>query len=164
MSLGEITKESLINKYGSGWFSIVNENCSSGWIDLINNSNHQLYLEQVNILPLGLEKKISLHWFQHFFIHNDWRRFKVSLPDGVSFHGNWLDVPFPNSTEIKLSFNYRGEDTITLNDPSYNWYELFIFIDELMWRQGRVLDIGITGLSLKDISPSRKVIEIDWSS
>ena len=92
-----ITKESLIEKNGNFWFKCVNDNTCDDWIDSINEYNHKMYIENFDNIPIGLEKKISLHWFSYFFNWNKMDTYKVD-----NFHGNWLDVPFPYKSGIKL--------------------------------------------------------------
>jgi hypothetical protein len=116
---------------------------------------------------MGLEKKISLGWFMHFF---SWMKIDTYSVDikGASFHGNWLDVPYPYADEITLWDIKRD-----LPDPCYNWYELFLIINEMMWEGGRCLDIGITSVGQKTTEIGKekdgypilkKVIEVSWSS
>jgi hypothetical protein len=155
----DYTREELIEKYGQDWIDMVDESTSDGWLKMFNDYKHSYYVENFDKIPMGLEKKVALGWFMHFFNWNDMDAFQVSV-DETSFHGNWLDVPFPNATEINL----MGNDTRKLKDPCYNWYELFIIIDDLMWNQGRVFDIGITSINIKRLSQDRQVIEVWWSS
>ena len=97
-------------------------------------------------------------WFQHFF---SWDKddFRVKI-EGSKFEGDWLDVPFPDATEINLC----GYNTRFLNEPSYNWCELFIIINDLMFRQGRLFDIGITSINHKTASFDERIISVWWSS
>ena len=159
-----ITKETLTKKYGDFWFKCVDDNHSEGWINTINQYNQTMYIEEFDNIPMGLEKKISLHWFSHFFNWKKMDTYQVSVDGNSSFHGNWLDVPFPNSTHIKHCLDFDDRDITTLKDTSYNWYELFIMMDELMWKSGRVLDIGITDVSVENLNINNKVITIGVSS
>ena len=147
----EFTREFLEDKYGSFRISYIDENHSKDWLESLNNSNKKIYTQNFEKIPMGLNKKVSLYFFQHFF---NWDKTGFQVDN---FHGNWLDVPFPNVTHMKYCLG-----TIILPDLSYNWYELFIVMDDIMWDTGRVLDVGIT--SLKPSKDNDKVLEVDWSS
>jgi len=158
------TIEELSEKYGKELIEEINESHCDGWLELVNDYDHSFFVRNHQHIPMGLEKKISLGWFMHFFswMHMD------TFSACESFHGNWLDVPFPYADEITLWDIKRD-----LPDPCYNWYELFIIIDEMMWEQGRCLDIGITSVELvrKTIGENengypihKKIIEVNWSS
>jgi len=156
----DYTREELKEKYGKNWLENTNienldEYLSDEDLKLFNDFDHSMYVEYFDKIPMGLEKKVSLGWFMHFF---KWDKtdFQVCVGDDT-FRGNWLDVPFPNAKEINLC----GEDTRKLKDPCYNWYELFLIIDDLMWNQGRMFDIGITSI---DYDLKTEVISVWWSS
>ncbi len=151
----EFTREFLEDRYGSLVIDIIDESHTKDWIDIINNYNEEFFTQNFEKVPEGLNFKISLHFFQYFF-NWDKKGYKVE-----NFHGNWLDVPFPNVTHIKHFMDRDNRDMITL-PKMCNWYELFIFMDEIMWNSGRVLDIGITSLSLS--KDNDKVLEFCVSS
>lgn len=158
----DITRAHLIEKYGRDVVEFIDESHCEDWLELRNKYDHQLFLENYQHIPMGLEKKISLGWFMHFFSWMHMDEYQVEIED-ASFHGNWLDVPFPYAEKITLGGTPIERD---LPDPCYNWYELFLIINDIMWEQGRCLDIGITSLcmpSMRDIR-KEKVIQVDWSS
>jgi hypothetical protein len=155
----QFTREFLEEKYGSLVINYIDESHSKDWLDTINKYNEKFFTQNCEKVQLGLNKKVSLHFFQHFF---NWDKTGFQVDN---FHGNWLDVPFPNVTHIKHMLDRDDEGTISLPDLCYNWYELFILMDRIMWDSGRVLDIGISGLTLtNDIKLGDNVLIVDVSS
>lgn len=152
----DITREHLIENYGTDLVESIDESHREDWLELMNHYDHRFFVENYQHIPMGLEKKISIGWFMHFFSWMQMDAYSVEI-EGASFHGNWLDVPFPYADEITL---YRIKRD--LPDPCYNWYELFVIINDMMWEQGRCLDIGITGVRMDN--NQKRVIVVDWSS
>jgi len=156
-----LTREHLVKKYGESWimqleeFHINYTNEDGDWLYHLNRANRDTFWENEKRIPKGLELKISLYWFQHFFPENK-DSFSVE-----GFTGDFLDVPFnfENIDAIEI-----GEQSIDLPDSSYNWYELFILMNELMWRTGRVLDIGITSLEVEENKDGSKRLEVYLST
>ena len=157
----DITREELIKKYGKNLVESIDESHCDGWLELRNNQNHRMFVEHYQHIPMGLEKKISLGWFMHFFSWMKMDTYSVDI-DGASFHGNWLDVPYPYADHIVVLGNHFINDQ-ELPDPCYNWYELFLIIDEMMWGGERCLDIGITSVGI-DHRYTGKAILVGWSS
>jgi len=165
----DITREELVEKYGNDFVASMDKSHCVGWLEMRNDYDHKIFVENHHLIPMGLEKKISLGWFMHFFSWMKMDTYSVGI-EGASFHGNWLDVPYPYADEIVISYPVIKRD---LPDPCYNWYELFLIIDEMMWKGGRCLDIGITsvGMNTTQIGKEddgypilKKVIEVMWSS
>jgi hypothetical protein len=156
----DITREGLIEKYGEDLVESIDESHCENWLEVVNDFDHEMFVENYHLIPMGLEKKISLGWFMHFFSWMKMDTYSVGI-EGASFHGNWLDVPYPYADEIVLSYPVIKRD---LPDPCYNWYELFLIIDEMMWEGGRCLDIGITNIGIESNSSDNKVISVGWSS
>ena len=146
------TKEDILNRYDIMTMGLIEEG-SPDSLDILNNYNHSFYVKNFNKIPMGLEKKISLGFFQHFFNWDKMNSFQVE-----PFRGNWLDVPFPYAKTICMH-NHIIDSTLELKDDCYNWYELFLIMNDMMFRQGRLLDIGITSISFDN-----KIITLDWSS
>ena len=118
-----------------------------------DGTNQRFYTrikEDNKFIPMGLEKKINIYWFQHFFYWDEVDRYSVS-----GFTGDWLNVPFPRSKKIYL------EDEIVreLKQDSYNWYELVQFINDMLIEQGRFNDIGITSV----ICDGKELNSQNWS-
>ena len=103
-------------------------------------------------IPMGLEKKINIYWFQHFFYWDELDHFSFR----GNFYGDWLLVPFPSSKRITLNDQCERE----LKQESYNWYELVQFINDMVIEGERFHDIGITGMEEWD----GETISIGWSS
>ena len=157
----DYTQEELWKKYGNNWMSrygmsekdFKEDYLGEDLLKDLNNANHKIFLENFDKIPMGLEKKIHLCWFQHCFSWNKIDDFHFSK----LFNGNWLEVPFPNATSIECD----GMET-KLEDPCYNWYELFILMNDIMFRYGRLADCGITNIYMK--KDKNKKISFDWGS
>ena len=142
----DYTQEELWKKYGNYWMRHYSMNekdfkedyLSEDLLKDLNNANHKIFLENFDKIPMGLEKKIHLCWFQHCFSWNQIDNFHFSK----LFNGNWLEVPFPNAKSISNC----GQITQELEDPCYNWYELFIIMNDLCFKYGRLADFGITSI------------------
>jgi hypothetical protein len=108
----------------------------------------------VNV-PKGLENKINIYWFLYFFTypegvkHFGFQEYEVDIKneDGeeINFSGDWLDVPFPYANKIRIDSLERE-----LTDDFYNWFELVQYMNDLLIEEGRLVDLGITGMSYKD--------------
>ena len=157
-----ITKEYINKKYGNANLKRMEEAHSDDMLEHLNDWNSKVFQEVKDQLPIGLENKICVSWFQHFF-NRDEKQINKNFTPSIfiegkqvdSFNCNWLDVPFPNAKSIELSKDNR----IDLVDDAYNWYELFIIINDLMWKYGRLLDIGITSIECAE-----NKICVNWSS
>ena len=155
----EITRDNLITKYGKGLVNHLDKTHNNGWLDELNTYNHKYFLEIQKYIPEGLEKKIYLPWFGYLF-----SKATVGWTEGdcSSFRGNWLDVPFPNA-DVLIFHGYR-EQVRDLPDDCYNWFELFVIMNDLMWKQGRIWDISINNVDV-DIEPDgKRIINVYWSS
>ena len=157
-----ITKEYINKKYGYTNLKRMEEAHSDDMLEHLNDANSRVFQEVKDQLPIGLENKICVYWFQHFF-NRDEKQINKNFTPSIfiegkqvdSFNCNWLDVPFPNAKSIELSKDNR----IDLVDDAYNWYELFILMNDLMWKYGRLLDIGITSIECAE-----NKICVNWSS
>ena len=157
-----ITKEYINKKYGNANLKRMEEAHSDDMLEHLNDWNSKVFQEVKDQLPIGLENKICVSWFQHFF-NRDEKQINKNFTPSIfiegkqvdSFNCNWLDVPFPNAKSIELSKDNR----IDLVDDAYNWYELFILMNDLMWKYGRLLDIGITSIECAE-----NKICVNWSS
>lgn len=157
-----ITKEYINKKYGYTNLKRMEEAHSDDMLEHLNDWNSKVFQEVKDQLPIGLENKICVYWFQHFF-NRDEKQINKNFTPSIfiegkqvdSFNCNWLDVPFPNAKSIELSKDNR----IDLVDDAYNWYELFILMNDLMWKYGRLLDIGITSIECAE-----NKICVNWSS
>ena len=157
-----ITKEYINKKYGNANLKRMEEAHSDDMLEHLNDANSRVFQEVKDQLPIGLENKICVSWFQHFF-NRDEKQINKNFTPSIfiegkqvdSFNCNWLDVPFPNAKSIELSKDNR----IDLVDDAYNWYELFILMNDLMWKYGRLLDIGITSIECAE-----NKICVNWSS
>jgi len=157
-----ITKEYINKKYGYTNLKRMEEAHSDDMLEHLNDWNSKVFQEVKDQLPIGLENKICVSWFQHFF-NRDEKQINKNFTPSIfiegkqvdSFNCNWLDVPFPNAKSIELSKDNR----IDLVDDAYNWYELFILMNDLMWKYGRLLDIGITSIECAE-----NKICVNWSS
>jgi len=157
-----ITKEYINKKYGYTNLKRMEEAHSDDMLEHLNDANSRVFQEIKDQLPIGLENKICVYWFQHFF-NRDEKQINKNFTPSIfiegkqvdSFNCNWLDVPFPNAKSIELSKDNR----IDLVDDAYNWYELFILMNDLMWKYGRLLDIGITSIECAE-----NKICVNWSS
>ena len=157
-----ITKEYINKKYGNAHLKRMEEAHSDDMLEHLNDWNSKVFQEVKDQLPIGLENKICVSWFQHFF-NRDEKQINKNFTPSIfiegkqvdSFNCNWLDVPFPNAKSIELSKDNR----IDLVDDAYNWYELFILMNDLMWKYGRLLDIGITSIECAE-----NKICVNWSS
>jgi len=169
----EIKKDDLRKTLGNAVVNRVESSSCNDWLDDVNRCNKETYEKHKEKLAMGIERKISLHWFRLFF-NKDGYKVDMNTPrvfaSKVSRFNrfNWLDVPFPQADKIQIGieqseiYGYHYED---LPERSYNWYELFLLIDKLMWRQGRCIDIAITSLnSYLNESTGEKTIVIEWSS
>ena len=157
-----ITKEYINKKYGNANLKRMEEAHSDDMLEHLNDANSRVFQEVKDQLPIGLENKICVYWFQHFF-NRDEKQINKNFTPSIfiegkqvdSFNCNWLDVPFPNAKSIELSKDNR----IDLVDDAYNWHELFIIINDLMWKYGRLLDIGISSIECAE-----NKICVNWSS
>ena len=111
------------------------------WLKELSDANHKIFLENYTKMPKGLEKKIHLCWFQHCF---NWDNDSYHFCD--LFKGNWSEVPFPNATQINFIDDYAKEFS---NPP--NWYEIFLGMNDLLFRFGRLVDFAISGIEFKPI-------------
>ena len=167
-----ITKEYINKKYGNANLKRMEEAHSDDMLEHLNDWNSKVFQEVKDQLPIGLENKICVYWFQHFFNRDEKQINKNFTPsiyisdnpdffntkDEVdSFNCNWLDIPFPNAKSIQLLGD--SDNRIDLVDDAYNWYELFIIINDLMWKYGRLLDIGISSIECAE-----NKICVNWSS
>ena len=162
----DLSKKKLHEKYGEVWlenYGIDNPNevIDDEGLKILNDYDHEMLINNFDKIPMGLEKKIHLGWFQHFFSWDKIDTYSAEVQGG--FRGNWLDVPFPYAKSIYVD-GYQKFST-QLTDPTYNWYELFIIINDLMFQHGRLLDIGITSVQMKiNEKDGTREIKVDWSS
>ena len=169
----EVKKDDLRKTLGHSVLHRVESSSCEDWLDDVNRCNKNAYEKYKDKLATGIERKISLHWFRYFFNRDGYR---VDMNTPYVFYNkvsrvdrfNWLEVPFPQADKIQIGietseiYGYHYED---LPEQSYNWYELFLKIDKLMWRQGRCIDIAITSLnSYLNKTTGEKTIVIEWSS
>lgn len=144
------------NIIDSETYNMINENHCDNWLEHLDEANESVFEENKDLIPMGLEKKISLYFFQHFFNWKDMDKYSpIYNQTANAFVGNWLDVPFPYADTIILD----ECATKSLKDDCYNWYELFLILDEMVWENGRVLDIGITSITFDS-----KIISVYTSS
>ena len=155
----EITRDKLITEYGKGLVNHFDKTHDDGWLEELNTYNHEYFLEIQKYIPEGLEKKIHLPWFGCLFSEAT-----VGWTEGFhsSFRGNWLDVPFPNADVLILHGNHNLG--FGLGEDRYNWFDLFVMMNDLMWMQGRLWDISITSVDLNIRSDGKKIINVGWSS
>jgi hypothetical protein len=155
----EITRDKLITEYGKGLVNHFDKTHDDGWLEELNTYNHEYFLEIQKYIPEGLEKKIYLPWFGCLFsgAADGWTEGYHS-----SFRGNWLDVPFPNADVLILHGNHNLG--FGLGEDRYNWFDLFVMMNDLMWMQGRLWDISITSVDLNIKSDGKKIIYVGWSS
>ena len=162
----DLCKETLHEKYGKIWlanYDISNpdEIVSDEDVKVLNDYDHRFLINNFDKIPMGLEKRIHLGWFMHFFTWDKIDTYSAEVQGG--FRGDWLDVPYPNAKSIYVD-GYRKFNT-QLTEPCYNWNELFIIINDLMFQHGRVHDIGITGVETKWNSEANcEEIRVTWSS
>ncbi len=171
----EIKKDYLRETFGGVYLNRIDNHHSKDWLDVVNSTNKDFYEKNKKKLSMGIERKISLHWFRYFFNRDSYR---VDMNTPYVFYNkvsrvdrfNWLEVPFPQADKIQIGTDTSDESGygyhyVDLPEQSYNWYELFLMMNNLMWRQGRVLDIAITSLnSYISKSTGEKIIVIDWNS
>ena len=123
-----------------------------------DGTNKRFYDEIIKngvYVPKGLENKINIYWFLYFFTypegvkHFGFQEYEVDIKneDGeeINFSGDWLDVPFPYANKIRIDSLERE-----LTDDFYNWFELVQYMNDLLIEEGKLVDLGITGMSYKD--------------
>ena len=139
--------------------------------------NSSTIVANLDVLPQYMGQKVVMHWFSHTLPFKRYRdlfrtsitvdnkecEFDFTLPTDSEFcrHNNlsdWFVVPFKDAKRVQLS--YLNKHLTELETPP-NWYELFIIMNDLIWKCGRHIDIAITGINF---DTKTGTIEFDMSS
>ena len=122
-----------------------------------------------------------MHWFMHtlpfaWSDDTDFAGFRTSitvdgkkcdfdfvLPTDKEFCKNknltdWFVVPFKGATGVTGGYHIQH---LTELETSPNWYELFIIMNDLIWKGGRLIDCAITSINFDS---ETGVIEFEMSS
>ena len=110
----DYTREELIEKYGQDWIDMVDESTSDGWLKMFNDYKHSYYVENFDKIPMGLEKKVALGWFMHFFNWNDMDAFQARALSRETGH----DCPGP------YFFHRHSDPPLTLFFHMFKFPEL----------------------------------------
>ena len=162
----DITRDDLLWKYGGALLRLIDKTHCDRWLDFVNDNNNRECIESRGVdinIPPSLENNINLYWFMYFFSASD-VGFMVDVEGATTpFDGtNYHDIPFPMAKEIRLMDHEKVYTPAPKGGGS--WYDLFLIMNDLMWRGGRILDCAITNVELVTIHDDYKVIDFNWSS
>ena len=132
----------------------------------------------LDVLPECMGAKVYMHWFMHTLPFKKWKEdvfrtsitvdkkkceFEFILPTDSEFcrHNNlsdWFVVPFKGAKKVEGGW-WNKNSWETKSPP--NWYELFIIMNDLIWKGDRHIDCAITSINFDSDS---KTIHFDMSS